>query len=341
MDVRALRFHGPADLRLETVALPPPAPGEVVARVDACGVCGSDLRFVDGSVRPGTAPLTLGHEVAATVADPGDSGWAAGDAVLVAPGASCGACRRCRAGRPNLCERMQTIGVDRDGGMADAVLVPAAALLPRPGGIAPGVGAVAMDAGVAAYHAVARRGGVGDGDAVAVIGAGALGGFAIQIAKLLGAAPVVAVDADEEALARATELGADEVVLADEATPAGRIVKLLTDGGVDVAVELVGRARTVDTAVKSLRPGGVAVVAGVGTEPLATLPSVLWAVHEYELRGSFGGLPDDAGVVLAWLADGTLEPPELTEVPLAAAAARIAARACGDEANRDRLVVVP
>ncbi len=341
MDVRALRFHGPADLRLETVALARPAPGEVVARVDACGVCGSDLRFVDGTVRAGAVPVTLGHEVAATVIDPGESDWSAGDAVLVAPGASCGECRFCRAGRPNLCARLRMIGVDRDGGMAEALVAPGGSLRDLPAGVEPGVGAVAMDAGVAAYHAVARRGGVAAGDAVAVYGIGALGGFGVQVAKLLGAAPVVAVDTDEEALARAAELGADEVVLAGRHTPPGRMVKLLTDGGVDVAVEFVGKPETVDAAIKSLRPGGVAVAAGVGDERLTTLPSVLWAIHEYELRGSFGGLPGDDGTMLGWLADGTLTPPDLTRVSLDDAVGRIAARARGAEANRDRLVVVP
>ncbi len=341
MDVRALRFHGPADLRLETVTLPPPAAGEVVARVDACGVCGSDLRFLDGSVRAGAVPVTLGHEVAATVSDPGDSSWERGAAVLVATGAGCGQCRLCQTGRPNLCGRRRMIGVDRDGGMADALVVPSASLIARPTGIEPGVGAVAMDAGVAAYHAVARRGGVAAGDAVAVFGAGALGSFAVQIAKLLGAAPVVAVDSDPAALARAAALGADETVPAGGAVPPGRAVKLLTDGGVDVAVEFVGSAATLDAAIKSLRPGGVAVAVGVGDERLATLPNVLWAIHEYELRGSFGGLPGDAATVLGWLADGALASPHLEPVPLAEAAERITARARGDEPNRDRLVVVP
>ncbi len=341
MDVRALRFHGPADLRMETVALARPAPGEVIASVDACGVCGSDLRFLDGSVRPGAVPVILGHEVAATVTDPGDSDWTAGDIVLVAPGATCGDCRFCRAGRPNLCARLRMIGVDRDGGMAEALLVPAACLRKLPAGIEPAVGAVAMDAGVAAYHAVARRGGVTAGDAVAVFGVGALGGFGVQVAKLLGAAPVVAVDTDEQALVRASILGADEVVLADARTPAGRAVKLLTDGGVDVAIEFVGRSATLDASIKSLRPGGVAVAAGVGDERLATVPSVLWAIHEYELRGSFGSLPGDDDTVLGWLADGTLAPPDFAPVPLDEAAGRIAARARGDEPNRDRLVVTP
>ncbi len=121
----------------------------------------------------------------------------------------------------------------------------------------------------------------------------------------------------------------------------GRRIKLLTDGGVDVAVEFVGRAASLDGAIKSLRPGGVAVAVGVGNEPLATLPNVLWVTHEYELRGSFGGLPGDAETVLGWLSAGELEPPPLERVGLEDAARRIAARAAGAEEGGDRLVVVP
>ncbi len=339
MDIRALRFHGPGDLRLERTVLTEPGRGEALVTVDACGVCGSDLRFLDGGARPGRIPITLGHEVAATVAVSAADGWAAGDPVLLEPGVTCGACRPCRRSRPNLCASLRMIGVDVDGGMADALVVPGRALRRRDPGLDPAAAATAMDAGVAAYHAVARRGGVGSGDAVAIVGVGGLGTFGVQIAKRLGAAPVVAVDNDPAALDRARDLGADEVVDAGAEASIGRRVKLLTDGGVDVAVEFVGQAATLDAAIKSLRPGGVAVAVGVGSERLTTLPSVLWATHEYELRGSFGGLPGDADTVLGWLASGELQPPPLETVPLAAARERILARAAAGVGPR--LVVVP
>ncbi len=334
--MRALRFHGPGDLRLERVAAPAPGDGEVEVRVTACGICDSDLRFVDGSVRPGTVPLTLGHEIAGLVGSSRDPRWREGDPVLVTPSRPCGRCRRCRDGRPNLCAALVTLGVDVDGGLADAVVVPGGALLSLPPGVAPSVGALAMDAGVAAYHAVARRAGVAAGDAVAIFGAGGRGALGLQIAKLLGAAPVVVVDTDPEALAAAAALGADETLLRTPDTPPGRGVKLLTEGGVDVAVEFTGEAASLDAAAKSLRPGGVAVAAGIGGDRLTTLPSVLWAVNEYELRGSFGGLAADADRVLAWLADGTLVPPPIATVALQGAAARITGPPAGAW-----LVVVP
>jgi threonine dehydrogenase-like Zn-dependent dehydrogenase len=338
---RALRFHGVDDLRLDLIDLPTPAEGEVTAQVDACGVCGSDLHFLDGSARTGIVPVTLGHEIAATVTTSRHPDWNEGDAVLVAAGIACGICPRCREGRDNLCVAMRMTGIDFDGGLADAITVAGSALIARPSGIAVDVAATAVDAGATAYHAVARRAGVSEGMTAVVIGAGGLGTFGLQIARTLGAAPVIVVDADPGALARAQRLGADEVVLAEPGRSAGRAVKLLTDGGADVAVEFVGRAATVDTAVKSIRPGGRAVAVGVGNEPLTTLPPVLWATQEYELVGSFGSLPGDAEQVLDWLADGTLLAPPLTHAHLDDAAGLITAAARGDHQLEGRLIVTP
>ena len=340
MEVSALRLHGVDDLRLERVSLRDPQPGDVVATVDACGVCGSDLHFLDGTARTAYVPITLGHEIAATVVESRDDSWTEGDPVLVAAGTHCGTCSRCVAGRENLCEHALVAGVSMDGGWSQAITIRGSALIHRPADIPVDAAASAMDAGVTAYHATARRGGVGEGDTVAIIGIGGLGTFGAQIAKALGAAPVVAIDNDPIALVRATHYGADETVQAREGESVGRAVKMLTDGGVDVAVEFVGLASTVDAAIKTLRPGGVAVVAGVGTQPLVTLPPVLWATHEYELRGAFGGLPGDAERVLSMMRQGAVRPPPMRRVALDAAAEAIIV-AAQQGGMSERLVVVP
>lgn len=339
--MRALRFHGHDDLRLEELPDASPATGEVLVAVAACGVCGSDLHFLDGSARTAHVPITLGHEVAGVVAASDHPGWPEGRPVLVTAGGFCGECRRCREGRPNLCEVAAVLGITFDGGLADLLAVPTAMLIPRPPGVTPAIAATAVDAGATAHHAVLRRGRVAAGDAVAIIGIGGLGGYAVQIARHLGAGPVIAVDADPAALVRARALGADELVEAAPGASVGRAVKLLTDGGVDVALEFVGRASTVDAAVKCLRPGGVAVAVGVGTEPLATLPPVLWSNHEYTLTGSYGSLPGDAEAVLGGLADGTLVPPPIETAPLGEAAPLIRAMARGERTVAGRLVVIP
>jgi propanol-preferring alcohol dehydrogenase len=338
--VRAIRYHGGRDLRLEDVTAPSPGTQEVLIDVAACGVCGSDLHFLDGTAATSRTPITLGHEIAGTVAASRHDDWNEGDAVVVAAGISCDLCSRCLEGRPNLCERVQMTGIDFDGGWAEQVVVPGRAVMARPPDLDVAAAAVAVDAGATALHAIVGRGGVEAGMSVAIIGVGGLGSFALQIAKMLGAVPLIAVDTDLAALERASALGADVVINAAESPSVGREIKLATEGGVDVAAEFVGAAATVDAAVKSIRKGGVAVATGIGNQPLTTLPPTVWAMSEYELRGSFGSLAGDSEQVLEWLAAGTIVPPPLAPVAIDEAPARIIEEAAGPR-SRLRLVVVP
>jgi propanol-preferring alcohol dehydrogenase len=329
-------------LALEVTPDPAPGDGEAIVAVTACGVCGSDLHFLDGTARTRHVPITLGHEIAGTISHPGASGLAVGTAVIVVVGTHCGSCRRCAEGRFNLCERVAVIGIDRDGGLADMVAVPGSAVVPIPAGLAPGDAATAVDAGATAYHAVTRTARLQAGETALVIGVGGLGGYAVQIARNQGAAMVVAADVDAAALERATALGADEIVLIEPEVSVGRRVKMLTDGGADVALEFVGRAATVDAAIKSLRPGGRAIAVGVGNEPLVTLPPVLWSNSEYQLRGSYGSLPGDTEAVLAGLAAGSLEAPPTRLIPLqAAAGVMLEMSRGGHPSGGTRLVVTP
>ena len=132
-----------------------------------------------------------------------------------------------------------------------------------------------------------------------------------------------------------------ETILVEQGTSIGRAAKLLTSGGVDAAIEFVGRAATLHAGVKSLRPGGRAIAVGVGMEPLTTLPPVLWARHEYALLGSFGSHRRDVEQVLDWLADGTLQAPVLEKIPLDGAEEIIMALAPGRRAAAGRLMVIP
>ncbi len=338
--MRALRFNGPGALTLENIPDALPGPGEALLAVTVCGVCGSDLHFLDGTARTAHVPITLGHEIAGMIVDPGDSGLGERTPVVAVVGAHCRQCRRCAEGRPNLCERMAALGIHRDGGLAELVAVPGTSLVPIPGGLLPEAAATAVDAGATAHHAVTRTAALRSGETVLVIGAGGLGTYALQIARRYGAAAVIVADTDPAALERAHRLGADEVVAVAPGVSVGRTVKLLTDGGVDVALEFVGKAATVDAAVKSLRPGGRAVAAGVGTEPLLTVPPVLWSNNEYQLRGSYGSLPGDVEAVLAGLAAGELTAPPLESVSLDRAATTILARSRG-EGGSSRLMVTP
>jgi alcohol dehydrogenase, propanol-preferring len=330
--MRAIRLHAPRDLRLDEMPDPFPGDSDVVVTVEAAGVCGSDLHFVDGTARTSMLPITLGHEVAGSLASSPST------RVVVALSTACGACDRCREERPNLCVRVEVIGIHRDGGLADRIVVPAASVIQIPDGVDAPQAATATDAGSTAWHAVHRRAGVVAGQRVAIIGVGGLGSYGVQMARNLGAT-VIAVDTSVDALDRATTLGAEQVVLAEPGISAGRAVKGLTDGGVDVAIEFVGAAATVDTAVKSLRPGGRAVAVGVGLEPLTTIPPVLWSNNEYTLTGSYGSLPGDTEAVLADLAAGRLVAPRVRLVDLEDAVDAINDAVAHGSA--ERIVVMP
>jgi alcohol dehydrogenase, propanol-preferring len=338
--VRAIQLHGTGDLRLNSVP-PPPAADSAVIEVDACGLCGSDLHFIDGSALTAHLPITLGHEATGTVVYSPDSALAVGTPVVAEIGGFCHTCVRCREGRPNLCQRVCVLGIDVDGGFADQIAVPVESLVVRPDGVPPAAAATASDAGATALHAIERRARVAPDDSVLIIGAGGLGTYGLQWARIAGAGLVIVADTDPEALTRAKSLGADELILVEPGVSVGRQVKLLSDGGVDAAIEFVGAAATADAAIKSIRPGGRAVIVGVGSEPLASLPIVLWSNHEYNLLGSYGSYPGDTARVLRALEAGTVTPPATHLVPLADATELIMSLVNGARREATRYVVVP
>jgi threonine dehydrogenase-like Zn-dependent dehydrogenase len=313
----------------------------VTIEVTACGVCGSDIHFVDGSARTDHVPITLGHEVAGRILTAPDGTFAPGTEVVAEVGRFCLSCPRCLEGRPNLCERAQVLGIQVDGGFADQVAVPVESVVLRPSGVADGPAATAVDAGATALHAIERRAKVTAGDSVLIIGAGGLGTYGIQWAQIGGAGAVLVADTDPQALERAAALGVDDTIFVEPGMSLGRQVKLLTDGGVDAAVEFVGAASTVDAAIKSIRPGGRAVAVGVGSQPLLSVPVVLWSSHEYSLLGSYGSLPGDAERVLAALAAKTISAPDTVDVPLDDAATLLTSMAAAGHSGTGRLIIRP
>lgn len=339
--MRALRLHGPGDIRLDEVDPPTPDASTVIVRVEACGVCGSDVHFADGSARTGHVPITLGHEVAGTVVTAPGEKYPPGTDVVAEVGRFCLACPRCLEGRPNLCQRAQMLGIHVDGGFADLVAVPVESIVIRPPDVSVAAAATAADAGATALHAIERRAHVTKGETVLIIGAGGLGMYGIQWAQLAGAGAVIVADTNPQALEQAVVLGVDETVLVEEGASVGRQVKLLSDGGVDAAIEFVGAAAAVDAAVKSIRPGGRAVAVGVGLEPVVSLPVVLWSNHEYVLMGSYGSLPGDTHRVLEALSAGTVVSPRTVDVPLTGGPALFESLVAGQPQVPGRPIIRP
>ncbi len=288
--MKAAVYHGNGSrLTIEEMPTPTLRDGEVLLRVAACGLCHTDLHYLDHGVptfqKP---PIILGHEAAGTVEriGAGVKGVAAGDRVLAPSVWACGRCRYCRAGRENLCVDLVMPGNHMHGGFAEFLAVPAKELVRLPPELPLERACVIADAVSTPYHAVKQRGQVRPGDTVAVVGCGGVGLNVVQCAALAGAT-VIAVDLNDGRLALASRMGARHTINPATTERVDKEVRTLTDGGVDVAFEVVGNPKTIDLAFNLLRKGGRLVVIGFSHEPVPINAARLM-FYELELVGSLG-----------------------------------------------------
>jgi 6-hydroxycyclohex-1-ene-1-carbonyl-CoA dehydrogenase len=299
-------------LSVEQVPTPQPGPGEVLLQVAACGVCHTDLHYLDHGVptfKP--PPLILGHEISGTVARLGSpaEGWQEGDRALLPAVYGCGRCRMCRTGRENICERMVMFGNNVDGGFAEFVLAPSKELIPLPEEIPLVEGAIIADAITTPYHAVVNRGRVRPGDQVLVIGCGGIGLNLVQVAAAMGAR-VIAVDLLDEKLEWALKLGAAKTLNPTSVERLDKAVRQLTGGGADVAFEAIGLPETQEQAFASLRTGGRFVVVGFASQPMR-LDAGRTMYREMEIVGSLGCRAVDYPRVLELVRQGRIKLQEL------------------------------
>ena len=288
--MKAAVYHGNGSrLVIEDMPIPTLRDGEVLLRVAACGLCHTDLHYLDHGVptfrKP---PIILGHEAAGVVdrLGPGVSGIAPGDRMLAPSVWACGRCRYCRAGRENLCAELVMPGNHVHGGFAEFLAVPAKELVSVPPELPLERACVIADAVSTPYHAVKQRGQVRAGDTVAVVGCGGVGLNVVQCAVLAGAT-VIAVDLNDARLALAKRMGARHTINPTATERVDKEVRKLTDGGVDVAFEVVGNPKTIDLAFNLLRKGGRLVVIGFSHEAVPINAAKLM-FYELELVGSLG-----------------------------------------------------
>ena len=254
--------------KLEVKDMPTPevGPRDVRVRVHSCGICGSDVHGFDGSSGRRIPPLIMGHEAAGTIDAVGSAveSLRPGDRVTFDSMISCGLCRFCRSGDPNLCDDRRVVGVSpgkwrQHGAFAEYVVVPEHIVFAIPDGLSLEHAAMVEPVSVA-VHAVNRTP-IRLGDRAVVVGCGMIGLLTIQAARAAGCGVVMAVDLDRTRLERAARLGADLTIDASEDVAA--IVHEATNGrGADVALEAVGAAEPIETAVQSLRKGGTLTLIG-------------------------------------------------------------------------------
>lgn len=318
--MKAAVFHGGGKpLMITDVPAPEPKAGEVVLRVAACGLCHTDLHYLDHGVPTfKSPPIILGHEAAGTVArlGPGVTGLKEGDRVLAPSVWACGACRFCRAGRENLCAELVMPGNHVDGAFAEFVAVPAKEVVSLPPSIPLERACVIADAVSTPYHAVKRRGRVMTGDTVAVVGCGGVGLNVVQCAALAGAT-VVAVDMSDARLELAKQLGARFAINPKTAERVDKEIRKLTDGGVDVAFEVIGTPKTIDLAFNLIRKGGRLVVIGFSHDPVPINAGKLM-FYELEVMGSLGCGAGEYPEIVQLVESGriTLEPIVSGTIPL-------------------------
>jgi len=260
---------------IESIPAPEPGPGDVRVRVEACGICGSDLHLLGlGALPRGMPP---GHEIMGVVESlgAGASGVAVGQRVAVEPFRTCGTCGSCRAGRGNLCREARLLGVHAPGGLAELVTAPAARAFPVADGLAAPVAALAEPLSVS-LHGL-RRVAFEPGQRVLVLGAGSVGLLTVLAARALGAGEVIVTARHPHQAERAEALGADRVLREAEAEP-GALASLGSEREIDVVVETVGGAAdTLNSAGAAVRPGGAVSVLGFFTAPvsLQTIPLMM------------------------------------------------------------------
>ena len=293
--MRAAVFRAPHQpLTVEDWPTPSPAAGEILVKVAACGVCHTDLHYIDhGTPTFKTPPLVLGHEISGTIAAVGAGVTAlkSGDQVLLAAVLTCGQCAACRSGRENICEKSRMIGNDIDGGYAEYVVAPAKDAFILPEGVPLVEGSILADAVTTPYHAVVRRAQAAPGDWVVVFGCGGIGLNVVQVAVAAGAR-VIAVDKVARKLAMAKSLGAEATIDASVEPRVDKAVRKLTGQGADIAMEAIGAAATQELAVSCVRTGGRVVLVGYSPDTLA-LNAGRVMYRELEVIGSLGCRPVD------------------------------------------------
>lgn len=306
-----IREHGgPEVLRIEERPVPQPGPGEVRVRVRAVGVNHLDLwvrRGVPG--HPFPLPIVPGSDVVGTVdaLGAGTRGFGEGDAVVVAPGYSCGRCDACRSGREPLCREYGILGESRDGGCAEFLVVRSSSLFPMPARLDFASAAAVPLVFLTAWHMLVDRARVRPGETVLVHAAGSgVSSAAIQIARLLGAR-VLATAGSPEKCEKALRLGAEEAVN-HRVSDFGREARRWTSGrGVDVAVDHVG-AETFDGTIRCLAKGGRYVTCGATSGYEMKTDFRLVFFKGLSILGSTMGSSHELSAVLAHVAAGRLDP---------------------------------
>ncbi|HUC84147.1 MAG TPA: galactitol-1-phosphate 5-dehydrogenase [Candidatus Acidoferrales bacterium] len=312
--MKALVLKEYRQFAIEEMAIAALQPGEVLVRVRACGICGSDVHGMDGSSGRRIPPIVMGHEAAGEIAQVGSgvSGWQSGDRVTFDSTVYCGGCWFCKRGEANLCDNRRVLGVScadyrRHGAFAEFVAVPERILYRLPDNLAFEHAAM-VEAVSVAVHAVKRKP-LAEDSITLVVGTGMIGLLVVQALRVAGYPQIIAIDLDEGRLALAKKMGARNTFKSGDPSLLEKIRGLTHGRGVDAAFEVVGLPATVTTAIECVRKGGSVTLVG-NLKPRVDLPLQAVVTRELTLLGtcaSAGEYP----ACLELIANGRIDVTEL------------------------------
>jgi len=322
--MKAARIIKPKEsLQVQDLDIPKATGSQVVVKVRSSGVCHSDIhlweggyegiegQFLKATDRGVTYPLTPGHEIAGMIESLGEEAAKEAidknDKVIVYPWIGEGVCPACRVGEENLCDKPRSLGVYTDGGYAEYVLVPSYKYLVKIADLDTDVAATLSCSALTAYGAV-KNADLKPNDNVVIVGAGGgLGLMAVQLAKAVTGARIIALDLDQEKLKVAKENGADETVSPIDGDPAKRVMEITDNLGADAIIDFVNASKTVETDMKMLRRRGRVVLVGLfGGELKLSLVSM--PTRAYRLIGSYTGSLSDLIELVSLAKRGVIEP---------------------------------
>lgn len=308
--MKALVLKEYGSFQNEEVPQPDISGNEVLVRVKACGICGSDVHGMDGSSGRRQPPIIMGHEAAGIITQVGTdvSGWQKGDRVTFDSTIYCGHCWYCRRGQINLCDNRRVLGVSCDdyhqhGAFAEYVAIPEHILYPLPDGLS-FARATMVEALSIAFHAVERTP-ISLNDTAVVVGSGMIGLLVIQSLRAAGCGDIIAVDIDQSRLDIACKVGADVGLRSDDCDINAEVLKLTENRGADIAFEVVGIEPTIKTALACLRKGGSLTMIG-NVSPNVQMPLQAIVTRQITLYGccaSSGEYP----ACLDMIARGTID----------------------------------
>lgn len=289
--MRAQRFHADTKtIAVEDVPIPKPGPGEVLVKVEFCGICHSDLSLIDGTFPALLPEVTQGHEASGTIAKlgAGVSGWSEGDRVVPSAGRPCFGCRNCRRGDLTNCLNIQLMAFAYDGAWAEYTVAQAGGLTRIPDNVPFEQAAILADAVSTPFGAVVRTGKVVVGETVGVWGVGGVGTHIVQLARLVGAVPVIAFDINPTVRERALELGADYAFDSRDENLKEKVAEATDGRMLDVAFDAAGLKVTFEQALDCLTVGGRLVAVGLSAQEASVGTTAQFGLSQKQVLGHLG-----------------------------------------------------